>query len=93
MYMDVDMDMNMRFESVPKLSLIGARSDQTWAKSCPKSIQNVSHMVQNEVRDGLLRIRVDMLRSWTATPTATPIHEAVLGGLLKSCWDSCWVLF
>ena len=87
MYMDVDMDMKMRFESLPKFSLIGAKSDQTLATRCPKSIQNGSNMVQNEVRDGLLRIRVDMLRSWTATPTATPILRSDLGSLLGAKTD------
>ena len=45
MYMDVDMDMNMRFECVPKFRLMGAKSDKTWTTRCPKSNQKWYNMV------------------------------------------------
>ena len=68
--------------------------DELGPKIDQNRFKNGATWCQYGVQDGLLGIRAVKRRSWTATPTATPIHEASLGGLLGrllgSCWGSCW---
>ena len=52
--------------------------------------KNCATWCQHWVQDGLSGIKAVKRRILDRDATATPIHEAVLGGLLGSCWGSCW---
>ena len=64
--------------------------DQLGPKMNQNRSKNGPTWCQDGVQDGLLGIRAVKRRILDRDATATPIHEAVLGGLLGSCWGSCW---
>ena len=86
--------MTCRCSSGPRLSQLKLDRLQNYDQLGPKTIQNRfknrATWCQNGVQDGLLGIRAVKRRILDRDATATPIHEAVLGGLLGSCWGSCW---
>ena len=86
--------MTCRCSSGPRLSQLKLERLQNYDQLGPKTIQNRfknrATWCQNGVQGGLLGIRVVKGGILDRGATAAPIHEAVLGGLLGSCWDSCW---
>ena len=84
-----------RFSPCAVRTNYGRRQLPAGFRNYAKSIKNGPTRYQHRSRDGLSGIRAVKRRSWTTTPTTTPIHEAVLGGVLGSCWaflGLCWVI-
>ena len=90
MYMDIDMSMFIRSKTPLNFVFWLTEDGQFGPTTVQNRFKNGPTWCQNGVQDGLLGIRAVKRRILDRDATATPIHEAVLEGLLGSCWGSCW---